>query len=121
MDQGDRVWHIGVRATDNGQPPLSDSALLEINVIVPRLKDLVVSKETNAISGVVLLQAAISIETITNLYYWLQSKDRLDDPVWSDRGTWEANNSQIRILDQENWSGDRKRFFRVQVLESWSH
>jgi hypothetical protein len=112
-DQGDRLWRIGVGTTDDGPLPLSEGALFEINVMVPRLKDFAVRLNPDG-----QYEAAMSLQSITNLYYVLQYKERLEDPAWSDIGSWFGDGTAIRLFDQQSLPARRQRFYRTQILRS---
>lgn len=112
-EQGDRIWHIGVTATDNGSPRLSVSTVLEISVVIPRIKRLLVGNDPDRVHGVVL-----DLEAVPDQYYFLQYKERLEDPAWTDVMNWSWGYApEIRLYDFESFPWRPHRFYRVKVLD----
>ena len=111
LEQGDVAYQIRVRVTDDGLPPLVD--VKSLSIWVQKLRVFDVNMENNGESRVIIIKSTAS----AGRHYQLQSRERLDDSMWTNVGDQlTAISSWIQVFDPSP-PGNTQRFYRVVLLD----
>jgi len=97
--------HITIQVTDDGEPPLTDSAPFDV-IVLPRPAFLSVRVITNSLS--------LSWSSIIGVPYGVQYKNSLADPAWQSLGSVVATNSLSTLLDP-SFNDTPQRFYQIEV------
>jgi hypothetical protein len=100
-DANPGLYEINIKVTDNGTPPMTDTGILPIRIL-DGLKISITRKDSGF---------EISWSASPGTSYRVEHKDKLTDPIWTDRQSVIAESENASWLDKTAFGGSR--FYRV--------